>query len=427
MPDFSVLLTHKAAEAIRKGAVWGQVVLKVATTESIGAVVAISHGSGGRLPVDVDVPAHFLKSCDNKPWGYWYRVSAELHAHWLLARAQRAAVTVEGFRRLVGSGFQSPGGNAHLAITHVTDGQDKYSDLLLPEFALWRVSADGAEPLSIDVEPDVTGARALAPHWPVADLESARVLVVGCGSIGGAAARDLALAGVGRLDLVDPGRLRWRNLPRHICGPRHVGRLKVNALREDLTLLREHTEVRAHATDVVLEADRVRDLLQDTDIVLCAADGVVPRRVVSHLARRAGVPAILACVLENGQVGELIRLRPWQGHGCLQCRRDALFAKGGMRPEFMLAADYGTGSFHRPMTAVGSDLHLIGSFAAKVALATLLHDKGHHDQRIDAEHAVVALRPRPGWAPPYDVERAGDVRWMPGSPPRSGCPTCEPV
>jgi hypothetical protein len=203
--------------------------------------------------------------------------------------------------------------------------------------------------------------------------------------------------------------------------------LKVNALKEDLAQIRRRTEVRAHDLDVVRDADRVRELLQDTDVVLCAADGISPRRVVSHLARRAGVPAVLACVLENGEFGEIMRLRPWKHHGCLQCRRQHLFDEGGMLPESLLDAEYGIGTSHRPMTAVGSDLHFVGGFAAKVALATLLHDKGHHDQRMDTEHALVALRPGPGWAPPFDVGRAGEVRWMPATPPREGCPTCEPA
>lgn len=40
---------------------------------------------------------------------------------------------------------------------------------------------------------------------------------------------------------------------------------------------------------------------------LCCADGVAPRRSTSHLARRANTAAILACVLADGGIGEVIR------------------------------------------------------------------------------------------------------------------------
>lgn len=422
MRGFSVLLTSKGAELIRQGPSWGSLRLKVAYAEQVGMVSVVGHKDDVRLPVETDVTGHFLKSCDDVEMGLWYRVEPALHQAWMVAIAKTGAVPLDVFRDAVASGFRDPGEKMYFAITHIPEAS-QWS----PEFALWRVSRKGVEPSFVDVEPEFVDARALAPHWPVADVESARVMVVGCGSIGGAAVRELAAAGVGRLDLVDPGPLRWRNLARHVCGPRHVGRAKVTALKEDLTQIRPRTEVRAHDLDVVRDADQVRELLQDTDVVLCATDGISPRRVTGHLARRAGVTAVLACVLENGEFGEIVRLRPWQHHGCLQCRRQQLFDEGGMLPESLLDAEYGLGTSHRPMTAVASDLHLIGGMAAKVTLATLLHDKGHHDQRMDAEHALVALRPRPGWAPPFDVGRAGEVRWMPATPPREGCPTCEPA
>ncbi|MGW5049812.1 ThiF family adenylyltransferase [Actinokineospora sp. NPDC004072] len=172
----------------------------------------------------------------------------------------------------------------------------------------------------------------------------------------------------------------------------------------------------------MINADTVRQLLTEIDLVLCATDGVAPRRVISHLARRAGKPAVLACVLADGAYGDIVRLRPWPDHGCLSCRTDALTDSGGLRPDLQASTGYEGGN--NPMSAVGADLHLVGQLAAKVAVATLLHGRGHHDQWTAGEHAVIALRPRPGWAAPYDLRRAGEVAWWPAAAPRSGCPTC---
>ena len=216
----------------------------------------------------------------------------------------------------------------------------------------------------------------------------------------------------------------WHNLVRHVASPRDVGKLKVTALTEQINAIRPDTAVEAHPLNVITSADHVRPLLGDCDIVVCAADGVAPRRVVSHLARRAAVPAILACVLEDGGLGEVLRLQPWASHGCLLCRRESLKASGGIDPEPALDLGYGTGSRHRPMTAVGGDLHLVGQLAAKFAVATHLERRGHADQQLPGEQALIALRPRPGWAPPFDLTQCGDTRWALATPPLPDCPTC---
>ena len=94
----------------------------------------------------------------------------------------------------------------------------------------------------------------------------------------------------------------------------------------------------------------------------------------------------------DGAFGEIIRLRPWPGRGCLLCQRAHLVSIGTMDPEPALDSGYGTGTTHRPMTAVGSDLALVGQYAAKLTVATLLEGAGHHDQRIELDSAVIGLR-----------------------------------
>ncbi|MEV0352206.1 ThiF family adenylyltransferase [Nonomuraea sp. NPDC050680] len=76
------------------------------------------------------------------------------------------------------------------------------------------------------------GITQLQPYWPVTDLASVTAMVVGVGSIGGAAATALAGYGLGRLLLVDPDRLLWHNLVRHVLPRRYIGKFKVDALRD---------------------------------------------------------------------------------------------------------------------------------------------------------------------------------------------------
>jgi hypothetical protein len=166
----------------------------------------------------------------------------------------------------------------------------------------------------------------------------------------------------------------------------------------------------------------MRPLFAEADIVIVTSDGIDSRRTANHIARRAGTPAIFACVLANGAYGEIVRITPCVG--CLLCARAELRERGGIAPEATLDRGYGTGTRHLPMTAVTGDLGLVGQLAAKTAVATLLEPKGFRDQRLPGDHAVIGLRPLPGKPPPFNLEEAGAVAWAPVPPARPRCPTC---
>lgn len=419
-------MSSQACALLKDSGTWGHLSLRVSVPDGLAGVVAVSQ----RLEVNRQTPLepanHILNQAGLGPGGLWFRAEALLHVAAVAVTARSGCVTLDGFRALVPAGFKSPGQAAYFAVTYAPGVHDPvYRDHPVPELVAWHVSAAGAQPLDLEVQPEVFGQTQLDPYWPVAEVKRLTVMVVGTGSIGGAAAQALALYGVGRLVLVDPDRLRWHNLVRHVSASRHVGRYKVDSLAEEITHLRPDTDVQGLRLDVAGDADQIRPLMQRADIVLCAADGVTPRRVVSHLARRAGIDAVLACVLDDGRYGEILRLRPWADRGCLTCQREALAATGGLDIEPSLEAGYGTGTRHLPMTAIGGDLHQVGQLAAKVAVATALESRGHPDQRLPGEHAVWALRPRPGRPAPFDLDRAGDLRWGPAHPPVPGCPTCQ--
>jgi hypothetical protein len=173
---------------------------------------------------------------------------------------------------------------------------------------------------------------------------------------------------------------------------------------------------------VIYDADVMRPLFAEADVVVVTSDGIDSRRTANHIARRAGTPAIFGCVLANGAYGEILRIIP--AVGCLLCARAELRQRGGIAPETTLDQGYGTGTRHLPMTAVTGDLGLVGQLAAKVAVATLLEPRGFRDQRLPGDHAVIGLRPLPGKPAPFDIEEAGAITWAPLPPARTDCPTC---
>lgn len=414
-----LLISADAVERIRAGGRWGRVVSLISKGEHLVAIASLSNE--GEPVVPAGLPKnHWLNSGDKVSNGRWYRVTSGLHAAWFAAAARRdAGIATADFKGYVTTSFFS---GPHLAVTYAPDVATDFPGLEMPELLAWHVSAESATPMAVEVMPKTIGMQQLRSSWPVSTLAASTVMVVGTGSIGGAAAINLAAYGVGGLLLVDPDRLVWHNLVRHVSPAEHVGRLKVNSLKDQIMALRPDTKVEALALDVVADADRIHQLLQSTSAVLCTADGVAPRRVVSHLAHQARIDAVLACVLEDGAIGEVLRLRPWPGRGCLLCHRQKLIDDGGLDPEGTLEVGYG--AFTRPMSAVGGDLHHVASLAAKATVASILERRGHPEQALPGEHAVIALEPATKWTPPFDIERTGEVRWAGPWPSRSGCVTC---
>ncbi|MEU6449798.1 ThiF family adenylyltransferase [Streptomyces sp. NPDC046979] len=421
-----ILVPRGAAQALRGAGPWGRLALRIDRPGGRAVVSGISQRMGSIITVDPDVRSRLLGGCDSTSTGYWYRASTELHAVGIeLSRRNNAATTLDTFKDLADDGLRTPGADGYLALTHAPGMKDAFPEHNLPDLLAWYLTPAQAVPVPVSVEPATTGIHQLDNHWPTQHLQQTRVMLIGTGSIGSATAHALAGYGIGHLTLIDPDRLDWHNLVRHTSARQHIGRLKVDALAEELAALRPDTATTPLALDVITDADRIRAHLTDTDLAVCTADGVAARRVTGHLARRAGLTAVLACVLNDGALGEIMRLRPRPGHGCLTCRRQHLIESGGIDPEPALDAGYGTGTPHRPMTAVGPDLHLVAHLAAKTAVASILERAGHPDQRLPGEHALISLRRQPDWAPPFDLARTTELRWLPASPPRNGCPTCE--
>lgn len=365
---------------------------------------------------------HYLRFGTPVPTaGVWYRVEPALHELGRFVDARADSLSIELLKKHVMNGWQIPPQGGPTPVVTWCEGADGELD-----FFAWFVFPDNGELRRCDIDvadPDLPRLAPLAGHWPIDVLSGKHVTVFGAGSIGGAAARSLVSYGVGNIALCDYDRIQSHNFARHVSPRSDLGRLKVASVSQLLNDLDPAVSVEELSLDMMFDTDLVRPVVLKSDLILVATDGIDSRRTANFLARWAEKPAVFACVLEDGAYGEVVRLR-CPSDGCLECQRRALIDDGKMDPEPGIELGYGAHGTHRPMTAVGGDLHLVGDFAAKVAVATLLESEGLRAQALAGGCAILGLNPKPNRAEPFDIEYSSEVRWSAVPPPFPDCPVC---
>jgi molybdopterin-synthase adenylyltransferase len=121
-------------------------------------------------------------------------------------------------------------------------------------------------------------------------LQESRILVVGLGGVGTAAALYLALAGVCNLGLCDHGLVEESNLHRQILySPSDLGLRKVDAAAE--VLIRQQPDLRP--VTYLMDAKEGLPSLQDSyDLVLDCLDNSPARLAVARYARQHSLPSV---------------------------------------------------------------------------------------------------------------------------------------
>lgn len=146
-------------------------------------------------------------------------------------------------------------------------------------------------------------------------LKQSSVLLVGLGGLGAPSALYLAAAGVGRLGLMDDDRVDASNLQRQVLyRDADVGRLKVEAAREQLLARNPH--LRVDAIPERLTAANARARLEPYDIIVDGTDNFTTRYLVNDACVLLGKPNVHASVYRfEGQASVF-----WAARGpCYRC------------------------------------------------------------------------------------------------------------
>lgn len=145
--------------------------------------------------------------------------------------------------------------------------------------------------------------------------ESVSALVVGVGALGCQAAAALAVAGVGKLTLVDDDRVERTNLQRQVLfDTADIGRPKSVAAALALRSDAPTSMILAHVER--LTPLNAGDLLSSHDVAIDATDDPDSKYLINRAAREAGRPFVYGGVART--TGLVMAVRP--GHtACLAC------------------------------------------------------------------------------------------------------------
>ena len=146
-------------------------------------------------------------------------------------------------------------------------------------------------------------------------LKNSTVFVAGAGGLGSPVATYLAVAGIGRIILVDMDVVDPSNLNRQILHwDENVGQKKVES--GGFKLRKINPEIRITALDTRIDEENVYDLTQESDIIVDAMDNYPIRYLLNKAAFRHNIPFIHASVWGLG--GQLMTVIPGKTP-CLSC------------------------------------------------------------------------------------------------------------
>ncbi len=262
-------------------------------------------------------------------------------------------------------------------------------------------------------------------------LHKCRVLVAGCGAVGGHVALALARAGVGHLALVDPDAMTLENTFRNVLGNGFTGQPKVEALKKEILSKYPYVSVATYQKYVERAvANRSVDLASCDLVVFASGNPTVELYMNQLLHRTAAPPKSMYTWLEPyGIGGHALLVNPGSA-GCLQCLytpawedEPALYNRASFAApgQFFGIDDLGCGSLYTPYGSL--DAERTATQAVSLALDALtgresgnplLSWKGPGDQFTAARFRV---------SPRYALSQADlwDTRYGYVSP---RCPVC---
>ncbi len=133
-------------------------------------------------------------------------------------------------------------------------------------------------------------------------IKKARVIIIGCGEVGGNTGVTLARSGIEHLMLVDDDVFELSNINRQTGSYIDTaGRKKVEVLREEIERINPEAKVNTMKTRIAPE--HLEQYLKGYDILISSADDFAYSIVAARIAKKIGIPSVIGF-----PVGSLARI-----------------------------------------------------------------------------------------------------------------------
>ena len=157
----------------------------------------------------------------------------------------------------------------------------------------------------------------LIPEWTKSGqgkLKKAKVVVAGAGGLGSAILTYLAVAGVGKIRIIDSDKVELSNLNRQVLHTdNEIGRYKVDSAKKRLELLNPDIDVQGVKAKIT--EDNVFDLVEDS-LIVDALDNLPTRLLLNRAAIKKRLPLFHGAVY--GFEGRATTILPGKT-SCLRC------------------------------------------------------------------------------------------------------------
>jgi molybdopterin-synthase adenylyltransferase len=152
-------------------------------------------------------------------------------------------------------------------------------------------------------------------------MSSRRVLLVGCGAVGGHLAVELARTGILDLTFVDPDELTPDNTFRHVLGRRYWGDWKAEALKTEIEAQLPYVKVTSFVTRIEeLLSKKLIDLSNYDLLVLATGNPTVELKINELIHKHENLPPAVFTWLEPlGIGGHALLANNATTGGCFEC------------------------------------------------------------------------------------------------------------
>jgi sulfur-carrier protein adenylyltransferase/sulfurtransferase len=138
-------------------------------------------------------------------------------------------------------------------------------------------------------------------------IKNGRVIIIGCGSLGGPVAVSLAQAGVGSIVLIDPDDLNAANISRHPLGTDDIGNNKAEALAAKLLLRFPHLKISAISRRIQEAASEYAENFKNSVVINATGDWAALVFLETYLRSFDNTTKFFTCWLEaNASAGHAI-------------------------------------------------------------------------------------------------------------------------